>query len=140
MLAKLTQPAIDLGIVVRDLSAAVGFYRDLLGFEDEGETPMPGGGRMRRLRCGESLIKLVEPGQPPAAQAPPGGPGGATGYRYFTICASNLDEIAAACERAGRRVPVPPLALRPGVRILMVEDPDGNWVEFAHYSDDQANG
>ena len=54
MLAKLTSRAIDLGIVVTDLDASIGFYRDVLGFDDEGETPMPGGGRMRRLRCGDS--------------------------------------------------------------------------------------
>lgn len=135
MLAKLTSESIDLGIVVGSLNASIAFYRDLLGFADEGETPMPGGGRMRRLRCGSSLVKLVAPGQEPPAKAAPGGPAGATGYRYFTISASNLEEICDACRAGGRTVVVPPTQLRPGVRIAMVEDPDGNWVEFAHYTE-----
>jgi len=135
MLAKLTSQSIDLGVVVASLEASIAFYRDLLGFADEGEMSMPGGGRMRRLRCGDSLIKLVAPGQEPPAKAAPGGPGAATGYRYFTISASNLEEICDACRGGGRAVVVPPTQLRPGVRIAMVEDPDGNWVEFAHYAE-----
>jgi len=58
---------------------------------------------------------------------------GGTGYRYWTISASNLDEIAAACENAGARIVIAPMELRPGVKIMMLEDPDGNWVEFADY-------
>ena len=135
MLAKLTSRAIDLGIVVTDLDASIGFYRDVLGFDDEGETPMPGGGRMRRLRCGDSLIKLVGLSGDLPPPAPPGGIQGGTGYRYWTIAASNLDEIAEACSTAGRRIAVPPTEIRPGVRILIVEDPDTNWVEFVHYAD-----
>ena len=104
-------------------------------FEDEGETPMPGGGRMRRLRCGDSLIKLVGLSGDLPPPAPPGGIQGGTGYRYWTIAASNLDEIAEACSTAGRRIAVPPTEIRPGVRILIVEDPDTNWVEFVHYAD-----
>ena len=132
---KLSKQAIDLGVVVSDLEAAIGFYRDLLGFADQGEMPMPGGGVMRRLRCGESDIKLVKPGKDPEARAPGGGIQGATGYRYWTMSVSNLDEIAGACEAAGIRIPVPVTEIRPGVRILIVEDPDRNWVEFAEYAD-----
>jgi glyoxylase I family protein len=136
MLAKLTSSAIDLGIVVKDYDAALGFYRDLLGFEDEGELPMPGGGRMARLRCGDSLIKLVDLAKGAKTEDPGGGMEGSSGYRYWTIAASNLEEIAKACEAAGRRVVVPPTKLRKGVRILMVEDPDRNWLEFADYTSD----
>ena len=32
--------------------------------------------------------------------------------------------------RTGRTVVVKPREIRPGVRISIVEDPDGNWVEF----------
>ena len=55
--------------------------------------PMPGGGTMYRLLCGTSLIKLVALAQAPAGAAPPGGIQGGTGYRYWTISVSNLDEI-----------------------------------------------
>ena len=66
----------------------------------------------------------------PPAKAPTGGIAGATGYRYWTISVNNLEEITAQCEEAGRKVRVPVTEIRPGIRISIVEDPDGNWVEF----------
>ncbi len=125
-----TKDSIDLGIVVEDLPRAPAFYRDTLGLEDEVEVPMGGGTVMHRLRCGTSVIKLVHFPQPPAAKAPPGGIQGATGYRYWTISVPDVAALAAQCEGAGYRVVIPPREIRPGVRIAMVEDPEGNWVEF----------
>ena len=128
----LTKDSIDLGIIVRDAEASLAFYRDTLGFEHVGDMAMPGkpGGTMYRLRCGTSAIKLVHPASPPPAEAPPGGIGGAYGYRYWTISVSNLAEITAKCADAGYKVVMPVVELRPGTSISMVEDPDGNWVEF----------
>jgi catechol 2,3-dioxygenase-like lactoylglutathione lyase family enzyme len=126
---NLTKDSIDLGIVVKDAAASLAFYRDVLGFEDLGESPMPGG-TMHRLVCGTSQIKLVSPRREPAAMAPPGGIGGATGYRYWTISVSNLADVVAACEAANVPIAVPITELRPGITIAIVEDPDGNWVEF----------
>ena len=128
---KLTKKAIDLGIIVKDGPAALGFYRDVLGFKHEGDMPMPGGGgTMHRLLCGDSLIKVVVPEKVPPAVSPPGGIGGSTGYRYWTISVSNISELVGACEKAGRTIVVPEREIRPGIRIAIVEDPDGNWVEF----------
>jgi catechol 2,3-dioxygenase-like lactoylglutathione lyase family enzyme len=127
--ANLTKDSIDLGIVAKDGPALVAFYRDVLGFEDQGEMPMPGGS-MHRLAAGTSVIKIVCPRNTPAAASPPGGIQGATGYRYWTITVSNLAEIVAACEAANHKVVVPITELRPGITIAIVEDPDGNWVEF----------
>ena len=71
---QLTKDSIDLGIVVRDAETALGFYRDTLGFEPAGESPMPGGGgTMYRLMCGTSMIKLVHHETEPKATAPRGG-------------------------------------------------------------------
>jgi catechol 2,3-dioxygenase-like lactoylglutathione lyase family enzyme len=130
MTIALTKDSIDLGIVVKDADAALRFYRDTLGFRDQGTMPMPGGGTMYRLLCGSSLIKLVALAQAPPAAAPPGGIQGASGYRYWTISVSNLEELAAACAAAGYKLAVKPREIRPGVRIAMIEDPDGNWVEL----------
>lgn len=126
---NLTKDSIDLGIVTNDQERSVAFYRDVLGFEDLGVSPMPGG-TMHRLGCGTSNIKIVSMKRPPEPSAPPGGIGGATGYRYWTISVSNLAEIVAACEAANVKVAVPVTELRPGITIAIVEDPDGNWVEF----------
>ncbi len=130
MAMTLTKQAIDLGIVTTNGAAMLAFYRDLLGLKLQGEMPMPGGvGVMHRLLCGDSLIKLVVLPAVPAPAAP-GGIQGAAGYRYWTITISNLGEMVAACQAAGAKVVMAEREIRPGVRIAIVADPDGNWVEF----------
>jgi catechol 2,3-dioxygenase-like lactoylglutathione lyase family enzyme len=130
MALELTKDSIDLGIVVRDPAASLAFYRDTLGMELVGEGPMPFGGTMYRLTCGSSTIKLVHLVKEPPAAAPPGGIAGGFGYRYWTISVSNLEQATAAVEAAGYKVAVPVREIRDGVSISIVEDPDGNWVEF----------
>jgi catechol 2,3-dioxygenase-like lactoylglutathione lyase family enzyme len=131
---QLTKDSIDLGIIVSDSAKALAFYRDTLGFEHTADTPMPGGGTMHRLMCGTSLIKVITLDPAPPAKAVPGGIRAATGYRYFTISVSNIAEVAAACASGGYNVVMPVRELRPGVTIAIVEDPDGNWVEFLQAS------
>ena len=127
---ELTKRAIDLGIVTTNGPAMLAFYRDVLGFEYLREMPMPGGGRMHQLSCGDSVIKLVVAEKAPAAKSPPGGIQGATGYRYWTISVANLEAVMQQCADAGHQLVVPARDLMPGVRIGIVADPDGNWVEF----------
>jgi catechol 2,3-dioxygenase-like lactoylglutathione lyase family enzyme len=132
----LAKDSIDLGIVTNDLAGMTRFYGDVVGLADEGasSTRSSRGGSVRNLRCGTSLIKLVSYAERPAGAAPPGGVRTATGYRYWTIHVRQLEEVVAACERAGRPIVVPIKTVSPGVRIAIVEDPDGNWVEFLHES------
>jgi glyoxylase I family protein len=130
MTIQLSKDSIDLGIVTGNPESMLEFYRDTLGFEFQGEMPMPGGGKMQRLLCGTSLIKLVTPGKLPENQAAPGGFAAATGLRYWTISVSNLDALTQKCADGGVPVAIPLTEVRPGVRISIVEDPDGNWVEF----------
>ena len=126
----LSKQAIDLGIVTTNGGPMLAFYRDVLGLTLQGEMPMPGGvGVMHRLLCGDSLVKLVVLPAVPAPAAP-GGIQGAAGYRYWTITISNLGETVAACQAAGAKVVMGEREIRPGVRIAIVADPDGNWVEF----------
>ena len=42
----------------------------------------------------------------------------------------NLDEVLSAVQAAGQKIVRPRTEVRPGVVFGMVEDPDGNWVEF----------
>ena len=131
MAVKLAKPGVDLGIVISDSERSLAFYCGLLGLEHVADTPMPigGGGTMHRVQCGDSLLKLVR-----FDEAPPAGVGGgltgAQGFRYLTLVISNLDEMATAIADADVRVTVPVSEIRPGVRIMMIEDPDGNTVEF----------
>jgi predicted enzyme related to lactoylglutathione lyase len=127
---QLTKDSIDLGIVIKDSEAMLKFYRDTLGLEHAADTPMGGGTVMHRLMCGTTMIKLVNHNKELPAAAAPGGIQGATGYRYWTISVSNLEEVTKTIEDAGYKVVVSPREIRPGVSISIVEDPEGNWVEF----------
>ena len=108
----------------------LGFYRDTLGLEVEGVVDMPGGATMTRVTCGTTVIKLVQPPRVPEAANPPGGIFGGTGIRYFTISVDDIEGAVADCAAAGYAIQVPVRESRPGVTIAIVEDPDGNWVEF----------
>ena len=130
MSIELAKDAIDIGIVVRDGDAAMKFYRDTLGLEHIADTPMPGGSTMHRLMCGTTLVKIVERDKPPEKADNPDGPGGASGIHYWTITIHDLDAMTAKFSDAGYTVPVAPREVRPGVRISMIEDPDGNWLEL----------
>jgi glyoxylase I family protein len=129
---ELARTALDLGIVIRDSRRSLAFYRDLLGLTHEGDMPMPvgGGGTMHRLRCGDSLVKLVKFDAVPEDAAPRGGIDAYTGLRYVTLHVSNLDAIVAECRENRVKVMVPVTEVRPGVRIAIVLDPDANLVEF----------
>ena len=129
MTVSVAKDSIDLGIVTTNADALVEFYQDVLGFEfhSKGERP---GTTTYRLLCGTSMIKILQHDKEPASKAAPGGLQGGTGYRYWTITVNNLDDIVSKCESKGYAVPVPSLEIQAGVKIAMVEDPDGNWVEF----------
>jgi glyoxylase I family protein len=132
---KLAKSAIDLGIVIRDSEKSLAFYRDLLGLEHVADMPvaLSGGGTMHRLSCGDTVVKLVKLDNTPPGDGS-GGIAASNGFRYFTMTVSNLSEIMAECEAAGVSVVIPITEIRPGVSISMVEDPDGNVVEFLENS------
>ena len=130
----ITKAGIDLGIVTSNGDEMLEFYRDVVGLEFEATLALEALGiaRMDRLHCGDSVLKLVTPTTDvPAGQG--GGIDRCTGLRYLTI---SVDDVTAAvddCETAGATVVWTPRESRPGVTIAMVEDPDGNWVEFIQF-------
>lgn len=130
MSVSITKNSIDLGIVTTNGDAMLAFYRDTLGLRYLREIPMPGSaGVMHQLLSGESMIKLVVLPETPA-KAAPGGIPGSTGYRYWTISVSNMAEVLEECKAAGAKVVFGEKTIAPGVRIAMLADPDGNWVEL----------
>lgn len=126
---QVAKDSIDLGIIVNDEKAALAFYRDGLGLEWEGELPLPNG-RMYRLKCGTTIIKLLKLDKTPEAKPAPGGPMRGQGYRYFTISVPDIRGLMKQLEAKGIRATVPVTEFRPGVTIAMVADPDGNTIEF----------
>ena len=121
---------IDIGIVVRDIDACLPFYRDVLGLKVLFDFQLPTGSHMWQLAVGPCVVKLVTHSPAPDAANPPGGSAGGTGLRYWTMGVDDIDAAVAQCEAAGAPIPLPVLEMMPGIRIAMVEDPEGNVVEF----------
>ena len=121
---------IDIGIVVRDPEACLPFYRDVLGLELLFDFDLPTGSHMWQLAVGECVVKLVSHTSTPEAANPPGGSAGGTGLRYWTMGVDDIDAAIAPCEAAGAPIPLPVTELMRGIRIAMIEDPEGNVVEL----------
>ncbi len=124
---KPAKDSLDLGVVVSDIKASLNFYQETLGLEFVGLTPVMFG-TMHRLRFGTSDFKLIEP-----KNVPPKGAIGIekqVGLRYVTFVVQNLSELCAKLKEKGIEFTLPEREIRPGTRIAMVKDPDGNIVEF----------
>jgi len=126
----LSDTHIDIGIVVRDIDACLPFYRDVLGLKQLFDFELPTGSHMWQLAVGPCVVKLVTHKTAPAAANPPGGSAGGTGLRYWTMGVDDIDAAIAPAVAAGSPIPLPVTQLMPGIRIAMIEDPEGNVVEF----------
>lgn len=128
---KPAKNSLDLGIIASDIKASLNFYQNTLGLEFVGTMPL-WFGTMHRLRFGESDFKLIEPNTVP----PKGAIGleSQVGFRYVTFVITNLSELCAELRAKDVEFAVPERDMRPGVRIAMVKDPDGNIVEFVERS------
>jgi catechol 2,3-dioxygenase-like lactoylglutathione lyase family enzyme len=126
----LPEAGIDIGIVTLNLDAMLGFYRDLLGCAPAGEVPVPGRGRIVKLCCGASRIKLFIPDQSPTET--PAAPDflARAGLHYVTIQVDDIHGLMTACGQRGVNILVPLTYPRPGLTAAIVTDPDGNPVEF----------
>jgi len=123
--------SMDLGVLVGDIQASLHFYQELLGLKFIEKIPV-WFGTMYRLRFGTSDFKLVDP----SARPPKGliGLESQLGFRYVTFVIKNLSDLCKELRSKGIAFEVPEKELRPGVRIAMVRDPDGNVVEFVERS------
>lgn len=128
---KPAKDSLDLGVIVSDIKASLDFYQNILGLEFVGSVPL-WFGVMHRLRFGTSDFKLIEP-----KVVPPRGVIGLEnqlGFRYVTFVIENLTELCSDLKNTGIEFAMPETTIRPGVRIAMVKDPDGNIVEFVERS------
>ncbi|MCX5873674.1 MAG: VOC family protein [Deltaproteobacteria bacterium] len=124
---KPAKDSLDLGVIVSDIKASLNFYQNILGLEFIGRVPL-WFGTMHRLRFGTSDFKLIEP-----KAVPPQGAIGLEnqlGFRYVTFVIENLSQLCSDLKDIGVEFALPETEIRPGVRIAMVKDPDGNIVEF----------
>jgi catechol 2,3-dioxygenase-like lactoylglutathione lyase family enzyme len=119
---------LQIGIVPRDLERSLRFYRDTLGLNYVGARPVIQGRVLHLFDCDGGILKLLE--LPAGSAAPtheaPGLFQTATGMRWATMNVEDLDWYLARCDQ----VQVPVTEIRPGLRMAIVEDPDGNAIEL----------
>jgi catechol 2,3-dioxygenase-like lactoylglutathione lyase family enzyme len=129
---EIVKDSIDLGIVVRDLEACRRFYGEVLGLPFESEMPLGPGRSMFRYKAGTTVLKLLSGGE-----TPPSGPVGMnaqTGLRYFTITVKDIEGVVGELTAKGCQFAVPLREFRPGAKIAILPDPDGNMVELLEIS------
>ena len=128
---ELAKDSLDLGILVSDINTSLKFYQDLLGLKFIEKIPV-WFGTMYRLRFGNSDFKLIDP-----KNKPPKGPVGLDaqiGFRYVTFVIKNISKVCEELKKKGIEFEIPEKEIRPGAKIAMVRDPDGNVVEFVERS------
>lgn len=127
MVLSPSKSALDVGIVVTDLTASLDFYSGLLGLKVAGELYLPFG-RLIRLSFGDSFLKLLLPASPPVARST--SLTEHAGIQYITLQISNIDEVNDRIIEWGTSVEMALQELLPGLMVLMLRDPDGNIVEL----------
>jgi len=135
----------EVGICVADLPRAMAFYEGVLALQKISEIALneqgsrisglgTSGYTVVRLQTsyGER-IKLVCPSGTPARPAPAQTPSSRTGLAYITLLVDDISAAVAKCDAAGFKSLKGIIELRPGVRMALVPDPEGNFIEFAQY-------
>jgi catechol 2,3-dioxygenase-like lactoylglutathione lyase family enzyme len=119
---------LQIGIVPRNLEQSISFYRDTLGLNYVGARPVIEGRVLHLFDCDGGILKLLQlpAGSETPVHQPPGLFQTATGMRWATMTVEDLDWYLDRCDR----VQVGVTEIRPGLRMAIVEDPDGNAIEL----------
>jgi catechol 2,3-dioxygenase-like lactoylglutathione lyase family enzyme len=120
--------SLEAGLVARDPQTLCSFYTRALGFEliERLEADV---GSVCKLRRGAARLKIFTPRgavDPVALIEPWFKPGG---WRYAALALEQRDDVdalAAATEAARGRVLIAPRNHRPGARMALIADPEGN--------------
>jgi catechol 2,3-dioxygenase-like lactoylglutathione lyase family enzyme len=111
--------------LVSDVEAAVAFYRDRLGFQEDQRF----GPAMAIMRRGDLALWLAGPASSAARPLPDGAQPEPGGWNRFVIEVDDIDAIVAALRDAGCRFRGGVVS-GPGGRQVVVDDPSGNPVEI----------
>jgi len=140
---------VDVGIVVGDLAASAAFYQGVLGLEEipgfTGAAQVTGDSGLADYQevpvrqftlpgsaPGATKLKLMQFTAKPGARADQAYLHSTLGLRYLTLFVKDMDATLARLAKSGvRPLAKGPVAI-PGttVRLAVVKDPDGNFVEL----------
>lgn len=122
--------SLDAGIVGRDPEVLERFYTEVMGFTVDRRTHFDELGTVLRLTRDGAGLKLYFPAgglpDPPRDDDPWYRAGG---FRYAALSLDvpgAVDALVEACVAAGGRVLLAPNEHRPGARMALVTDPEGN--------------
>ncbi len=129
MAAKMAKSALDVGLVTANAKPLLDFYSGVAGFEILDPIELPNIGMIHKLACGESILRVMVPVDPPMSDDSSSFSSTA-GIRYLTLEVDDIEAAAGAVEALGGSITLPPFELRPGRRVAQIADPDGNMIEL----------
>ena len=138
----------QVGLVPADLERSLVFYREVIGLPYRGALRVAAGRTLHQFDADAlggptggtgATLKLVELGPGDGVPAGRTGPTesftGAVGIGWITLDVEDLDPIVVRASDAGAVWQLPVTQFRPGLRVAIVEDPDGNAVELVERHD-----
>jgi predicted enzyme related to lactoylglutathione lyase len=128
-----TLQRLETGIVSTD-TALVAFYAEVFGLEAIEPDVYPTGA-LYRLFIPGGFVKVFVPAETPAPGPTSERFTDLTGIRYFTAHVDDLDGVVERATARDGTVVMPAFELRPGVRLAIISDPDGNTIEVAEEYD-----
>ncbi len=133
------QPA----IAVRDLDAQIAFYMRVLGFEHHSTIDVPQGMSARAaisqhgyritrlLNARGDMLKLVKPGKLDGGTPQRVSALEKPNDTFLTFIVEDLQAVLEAAQTSGTPVMSDGIVeVRPGVALLFLRDPEGNFLEF----------
>jgi predicted enzyme related to lactoylglutathione lyase len=127
---------VDVGFVSADRTLVDFLCRVFELKELESITLEPG--TICRLQAPGSIVKVMLPAETPDPPVQVSPFYKRSGLRYLTLWVDDLDAVVERTVAAGGRIERGPVQLVPGVRIAVLEDPEGNAIEVAQQ--DPGNG
>jgi catechol 2,3-dioxygenase-like lactoylglutathione lyase family enzyme len=127
------------GLSVRDLEAAISFYRNAFGLAEEFRFTVDGAGMTAVVLRSEDgwaveLMHRSDSVDPVARYAQPDEAVRNRGYGHLCVRVQELETVFERLLAAGATVVVPPGPARhPAVRFSYVADPEGNLLELVHF-------
>ena len=126
---KMAKPALDVGLVTAKAEPLLEFYQAVAGFDRLEPLDLPNIGKIHKLACGESILRVMVPVSPPEPDDSQSF-SSRGGIRYLTLEVEDIEASVAAVRAHGGSVTLEPFELRPGRKVSQVADPDGNMIEL----------